>query len=120
MNWAAHKTASAHQRRGSGGGTAGDEGLADEVVLLIFPVLILGMGALVQKRVSSQLEKTLELPVVGAEHAPNLIAWLEGQNIVVKPAPGDPDDAIRSQREDVILRIGPDYPGPLKNDLFNR
>ncbi len=76
---------------------------------LIFPVLILGMGALVQKRVSSQLEKTLELPVVGAEHAPNLIAWLEGQNITVETPPEDVEAAIREQEVDVALRIDPTF-----------
>jgi len=76
---------------------------------LIFPALILGMGALVQKRVTSQLEKTLELPVLGAEHAPNLMAWLEGQNIQVKEPPEDIEAAIRNQDEDVALRIPADY-----------
>jgi sodium transport system permease protein len=45
------------------------------------------------------------VPVVGASNAPNLVAWLQGQNIVIEPAPADPDEAIRSQKEDVILRI---------------
>ena len=73
---------------------------------LLMPALILGIGKLASDRISTALEKPLEVPVVGASHAPNLIAWLEGQNIVVKPAPSDPDDEIRSQREDVVLRIG--------------
>lgn len=73
---------------------------------LLMPALILGIGKLASDRVTTQLEKPLEVPVIGADNAPNLVAWLEGQNIVVKPAPGDADEAIRSQREDVILRIG--------------
>ena len=73
---------------------------------LLMPALILGMGKLGSDRVAAQMEKPLQLPVIGASNAPNLVAWLEGQNIVIKRAPGDPDDAIRSQREDVILRIG--------------
>jgi sodium transport system permease protein len=76
---------------------------------LLMPALILGMGKLASDRISSQLEKPLSVPVVGAKNAPNLIAWLEGQNIVVKPAPADPDEAIRSQAEDVVLRIGEDF-----------
>ena len=39
--------------------------------------------------------------MVGAEHAPNLVAWLAGQNIESQPAPADLDAAIRSQGEDV-------------------
>lgn len=72
---------------------------------LILPALLLGMGALAQKKATSQLEKTLELPVIGAAHAPNLMAWLEGQNIAIKAAPADPDAAIRAQDEEVILRV---------------
>jgi sodium transport system permease protein len=72
---------------------------------LMIPVLILGMGKLISNRISTQLEKPLHVPVVGATNAPNLVAWLKGQNIVIEPAPADPDAAIRSQQEDVILRI---------------
>jgi len=72
---------------------------------LLMPALILGIGKLASSRMSEQLEKPLEVPVIGAANAPNLVAWLQGQNIVVKPAPADPDAAIRSQKEDVILRI---------------
>ncbi len=72
---------------------------------LLMPALMLGIGKLASDRISTQLEKPLAVPVIGASNAPNLIAWLQGQNIVIKPAPADPDDEIRSQREDVILRI---------------
>lgn len=73
---------------------------------LLMPLLILGMSKMGSDRVASQMEKPLEVPVIGASNAPNLVAWLEGQNIVIKPAPADADEAIHSQREDVILRIG--------------
>ena len=76
---------------------------------LLMPALILGMGKLATDRISSQLEKPLQVPVVGAQHAPTLVAWLEGQNIVVKAPPADPDAAIRSQAEDVVLRIDPEF-----------
>jgi sodium transport system permease protein len=72
---------------------------------LLTPALILGMSKLATDRATSQMEKPLELPVVGAQNAPNLVAWLEGQNVVVKPAPADPDAAIRDQSQDAILRI---------------
>ena len=71
--------------------------------------LIMGMGALMQKKMVTQMEKTLELPVIGAEHAPNLIAWLSEHNIEVKPAPENPEAAIAQQDEDVILRITENY-----------
>ena len=73
---------------------------------LLMPALVLGIGKLASDRISTQLEKPLEVPVIGRNNAPNLVAWLEGQNIVVLPAPADPDGAIREQKNDVILRIG--------------
>lgn len=77
---------------------------------LVFPLLMLGLGSFAAKRQTEQLEKPLELAVVGAEHAPNLVEWLKGRGVKVKPAPADPDAAIRAQDESVILRIPASYP----------
>jgi len=76
---------------------------------LLMPILVLGIGKLAVNRVTSQLEKPLEVPVIGAQNAPNLVAWLEGQNIVVTPPPADPDAAIRDQSQDLILSIDKTY-----------
>lgn len=76
---------------------------------LLGPLLMFGMLKLIVNRASTQQEKPLVLPVVGAEHAPNLVNWLRGQNIVIKPAPKNIDAAIANQSEDVILRISPDF-----------
>jgi sodium transport system permease protein len=76
---------------------------------ILFPLLILGMAKLASDRMNTELEKPLSVPVIGAERAPHLLAWLAGQNILIESAPADPDGAIRSQREDVILRIDADY-----------
>lgn len=77
---------------------------------LLFPLLILGVGMLAERRATTQLEKTLRLPVIGAEHAPNLVAYIGTQNIEVLPAPVDPDVEIREQNFDIILRIPAEYP----------
>jgi sodium transport system permease protein len=76
---------------------------------LLFPILILGMGSLVEHRARTQLESALKLPVIHAELAPNLVAYLATQNITVEPAPKDPDAMIREQERDVILRIDPEF-----------
>jgi len=76
---------------------------------LLFPVLIIGMATLAENRAKSQIEKNLTIMMVGAEHAPNLVAWLAGQGIAQKPVIGDPDAAIRGQDENVYLRIEPDF-----------
>jgi len=76
---------------------------------LLLPAMMIGMGAMASKKVSSQLEKTLEVPIIGAEHAPNLVAWLEGQNLRAEPPPADAEAAIRAQDEEVVLRIPADF-----------
>ena len=76
---------------------------------LLFPILILGMGALAENRAKTQLESELKLPVIGADIAPNLVAFLATQNITAEAAPEDPDALIRSQEKDVILQIADDF-----------
>lgn len=84
---------------------------------LIMPTLLVGIGTVVQKKAESQLEKPLELPIAGADYAPNLVAFLQGQNIVVKPAPSDVEAAIRNQDVDVVLSIGADFPEDWRKGL---
>ena len=78
---------------------------------LLFPALILGMGTLAEKRASTQIDKTLEVPTIGAQHAPNLVAFLATQGIVATAPPKDLDAAIRSQDVDVALRISEEFDG---------
>lgn len=72
---------------------------------LMAPLLVIGMAKLGESTARDQMEQPLEVAIVGAEHAPNLVAWLHGQGIERKEV-ADPDAAIRSQAEDVYLRIG--------------
>ena len=72
---------------------------------LIFVLLI---NTLVTRELS-KAEKPLPLPIVGAQYAPNLIAALKQNNVEIKPAPADPDAAVRNQDADVVLRIDADY-----------
>ncbi|MGH8041794.1 MAG: ABC transporter permease [Rudaea sp.] len=72
---------------------------------LIFVLLI---NTLVTRELT-KAEKPLSLPVAGAQYAPNLIAALKQNNVEIKPAPADPDRAVREQDEDVVLRIDADY-----------
>lgn len=83
---------------------------------LIYPLLMLGVGKLTQMRTETQLEKPLDIRIVGQQRAPNLVAWLAGQGIRAKPASGSEagqsasvDAAIRNQSEDVAVIIAPDY-----------
>ena len=78
---------------------------------LLYPLLMLGMGKLVELRKDTQLDKVLEVPVAGAEHAPTLVAWLGSHAIRAKPAPSttELDALVRSQREDVGIVITPAF-----------
>jgi len=72
---------------------------------LVFALLI---NAMVTRELD-KAEKPLPVPVVGAAHAPNLIAALKQQGAEIKDAPADPERAVREQDADVVLRIPPSY-----------
>lgn len=76
---------------------------------LAVPLVLAGTSALGERRQARQLEGTLELPVIGLEQAPNLVAWLEARNVRVVPGPHDPESEVRTQRREVVVRIGPDF-----------
>ncbi len=76
---------------------------------LLYPALILGMGYLTENRVRTQVDKTLEVPMLGAEHAPNLVKFLASNGIRQAAPPADLDAAIRAQDVDVALRIAPSF-----------
>jgi sodium transport system permease protein len=72
---------------------------------LLYPMIFLGMSKLTDLRKETQLDKPLELPVVGIERAPNLMAFLASQAIVAKAAPDDIEARIRMQQVDVALVV---------------
>lgn len=76
---------------------------------LLGPLLMMGLMSMMVAQQADRAEKRLELPIVGAEHAPKLVEWLKGRGVDVKPAPADPDAAVREQEHDVILKISSDY-----------
>jgi len=76
---------------------------------ILFPALILGMGSLAEKRAKTQIDKTLEVPVVGMERAPNLVAFLATRGIKAVAPSKDLDGDIREQKVDVALRISDSF-----------
>lgn len=79
---------------------------------LMYPVLMLGMNFMAEKRMKTEQDRTLDVPVIGAEHAPNLIAHLATLGIRAVDPPADLDAAITSQTVDVALEI----PGSFAED----
>lgn len=51
----------------------------------------------------------LTLPVIGKDNAPDLIAYLEGNDIVIEVFEGDPKTEIQAKNQSVILEIPEDY-----------
>ncbi|KQY49291.1 ABC transporter permease [Lysobacter sp. Root494] len=76
---------------------------------LLYPVLMLGIGKLGENRAKTELEKVLEVPVIGAERAPNLVAFLATRGIKAVPPPKDLEAAIARQDVDVALSIDTDF-----------
>jgi len=76
---------------------------------LLGPVFfVLMMSFMITKQLSNA-EKPLEIPVVGAEHAPNLVDWLRRQDVQVQPAPADTEAAVRDRDTQAVLVIPADY-----------
>ena len=76
---------------------------------LFGPLFFALMVSVMVTRTVNQIDEALELPVVGAERAPNLVQFLEAQNVTLPPAPEDPQAAVRARRYDVVLVIPPEF-----------
>ncbi len=73
-------------------------------VLLVALIIVLG-----QTLFQDPQEKPLILPVSGAEHAPNLVRFLEQNNVQLVDAPADPESAVREGDVDIVLIIPDGY-----------
>lgn len=76
---------------------------------LFGPLLLGGMIMLIGNTIREKVEESLVLPVAGAEYAPNLIAFLEQQDVTIKPAPADPKAAVIAGDINVALVITSEY-----------
>lgn len=76
---------------------------------LFGPLILGGMIMLLGSTLREESEKPLRLPVSGVENAPNLVAFLEQQNVTIEPAPQDPRAAVLAGDINVALIIPPEY-----------
>lgn len=76
---------------------------------LFGPLLLGGMIMLLGNTIRDRVESSLVLPVAGAENAPSLIAFLEQQDVIIQPAPADPEAAVIAGDINVALVIPPEY-----------
>jgi len=82
---------------------------------ILFPILFIGLAYFAGSKQQERAEKILEVPVVGAEHAPNLVDFLEQKGVVIQPAPADPEASVKTQEVQVIIRIPEQFPEQWKS-----
>ena len=76
---------------------------------LLGPVIFAIVISFMASQETERMQAPLELPVVGAEHAPNLIGFLERQGVIIEQPPADPEQAVLSEEEEAVLRIPEDF-----------
>jgi sodium transport system permease protein len=76
---------------------------------LFGPLLLGAMIMLLGNTIRDNVKEALVLPVLGAENAPSLIAFLEQQDVIIKPAPADTEAAVIAGDINVALIIPADY-----------
>jgi len=76
---------------------------------LLGPLLFVMLINFTLNRELDKAEKPLPVPVIGAEYAPNLLDALKAGGVVPGAAVADPEQAVRKQDADVVLRIASDY-----------
>ncbi len=75
---------------------------------LLGPMMFAFIINLSIERSLSDADKPMDLPVIGAEHAPNLVRYLESRNIVIVDGPADREAAIAAVKAgeiDVVVVI---------------
>ncbi len=76
---------------------------------LLGPAIFAVMISFMTRQATERMEAPLELPVIGAEHAPMLVDFLTREGVIITDPPADPEAAIRREEEEIILRIPPEF-----------
>jgi len=72
------------------------------------------------ERSLEDVERTMELPVIGREHAPNLMRYLESRNIEVIDGPADAAaaiEAVKAGANDIVLIVPPGFGEQLEDTV---
>ena len=84
------------------------------------PVLFAFVINLSIERSLDDVERTMELPVIGQQHAPNLVRYLESRNIEVVDGPADAAaaiDAVKTGANDVVLIVPEEFGEQLQDTV---
>ncbi|MEM7708179.1 MAG: ABC transporter permease [Pseudomonadota bacterium] len=81
---------------------------------ILAPALFMGLMSFVLETTVSDVEKSISLPVVGMELAPNMMAFLRQNNIDPIAGPENPDAAVSNRDYGVVLVIPENFGESLK------
>lgn len=73
---------------------------------LLLVIVIIMMGKMLNQ---DTIETPLELPVIGAENAPNFIEYLKQQGVIILPGPENPEEMVKNGDLELVLVIPEDY-----------
>lgn len=76
---------------------------------LLLPALMIGPMIFTVHKHSIDFEQPQTIAVAGAEHAPNLLAFLKTQNLDTKTAPENYRERIRNNKLELVLEIPPAF-----------
>jgi len=76
---------------------------------LFGPLMMGGLLIMIGSSVREDIEKPLNLPVQNPQNAPNLIRFLGQNDVIVEPAPADPQAAVKQGDVNVVLIIPKEY-----------
>ncbi len=77
--------------------------------VLINPLLYVVLFGFLNRTFTEQAERPLSLPVLGAANAPNLVQFLDQNNVDITAAPADAEEAVRRGDLAVVLVIPDDF-----------
>jgi sodium transport system permease protein len=73
------------------------------------PVIMMTIISVMVNKQIAKADEPLDVPVVGAQYAPNLVHALESMGASIKPPVADPEATVKARDADVILRVGKKY-----------
>jgi len=79
------------------------------LTVLINPLLYVLLFGFLNRTFTEQIERALPLHVLGAANAPNLVQFLNQNNVDILEAPADAEDAVRRGDLDIVLVIPEEF-----------
>ncbi len=84
------------------------------VSTVIGPLLMFGFIWFAEKTIEEETDlvsaEPIQIAVIGAEYAPNLMRWLEQNNFSIKHNVDDPEQVVRDGMERMVLKIDSNFP----------